>query len=132
MFLQRLRPLRGQRGLTLVEALIVIAIIGIIAAIAFPLYENVQRRARIAQAQNNAREIAHAVLVYTAHAGTLPAALDDITHEVTVNGVASGPFMKPVLTPPTRGGWPATYTYTVKGRSFSITASGDAATITVP
>src|SRR5438552_5241458 len=95
----------GHYTLSLHDALPILAIIGILAAIAIPLYANVQQRARIAKAQADARALASAASIYGAHMGVVPPSGTAGPHVrtplvTTGRNQVAGPFMASVPNPP--------------------------------
>lgn len=65
----------SSRGFSLVELLMVIAVVAVLAAILFPVYRGVQQKAESSKCATNMRSIGAAFLAYSAdHGGYLPAA----------------------------------------------------------
>src|SRR5262245_56895841 len=64
---------KNQRGFTIIELLVVVAVISVLALISFTLYSNVQSRSRLAKAQADTRTMASAIGLFQAHMGQMPA-----------------------------------------------------------
>ena len=74
-----LRALRSERGFTLIELMIVVAIVAIIATIGFALYQNIQGQARLAADRASVAALRSAVSIYyAANAGAFPASLGTV------------------------------------------------------
>jgi prepilin-type N-terminal cleavage/methylation domain-containing protein len=58
------RQLRSQKGLTLVELMVVVAIIAIIAAVAITVFQDIQKKAKLAADQANVAAMRSAVAIY--------------------------------------------------------------------
>jgi general secretion pathway protein G len=69
---------RGQQGFTLIELMIVMIIIGVLAAIAVPAYVQSVRHAREAVLKEDLHTIRAAIDSYTVDKGKAPQALNDL------------------------------------------------------
>src|SRR5580698_5533466 len=63
-----------QKGFTLIELMIVVAIIGILAAIAIPAYQDYTVRSQVTEGMNLAGSLETGVAEYFANTGSWPAA----------------------------------------------------------
>lgn len=72
------RLLKNQRGFTLLEMLIVISIVGVLAAVAVPRFTNAVALANTARIQSDLQVLNAAVVMYQTEKGTNPKEIKDL------------------------------------------------------
>ena len=89
-----MRSIRRQRGFTLLELIIVIAIIGILATIAMPKMKDMPRRASEATLKQNLRTMRDVIDQYYGDKGRYPASLEALVEAGYLRKVPADPITR--------------------------------------
>ena len=87
-----IKPISGPSGFTLIELMIVIAIIGILATVAVPMFQHSVVRAKEATLKEDLYQMRDSIDKYYADNGEYPAALPSLVERKYIRGLPVDPF----------------------------------------
>lgn len=90
MLMQIRKSLNNQKGFTLVELLAVVAILGVLAAIAIPRFQNATDTANTSAVAADLRAIDTAIVMFQANTGQEPAIIDALVTGRQLTAVPRG------------------------------------------
>lgn len=107
---------KAKQGFTLIEILVVVAIIGMLGAVAVPAYMNYLADARISTAREQIKNIEQACNMYNAKFGKYPESLEKLQEGDDDNPpILDGEIVDP---------WGQEIKYEKKGKTIYLTSSG--------
>jgi type IV pilus assembly protein PilA len=117
-----------QKGFTLIELMIVVAIIGILAAIAIPAYQNYTIRAQVTEGLSLADGWKTSISEYYAQQGAFPTCSTTLAAGaagcVSVSGASTGKYVSAVAITATAPGGQISITYAGPQASAKLSAAG--------
>lgn len=70
--LSSIMKIKEEKGFTLIEIMVVLVILGVLAAISVPVYSNYVRKAKLNEAISNVEAVANAIRIYRMETGKWP------------------------------------------------------------